>query len=116
MRELSLSERLYNAAVQGQVHEMRSLFKEGADVSIETKHGTTPLLAASIAGQLDAVVVLLDEMDANRDHTDVDGFNALHLAVLSCKTSVARALLNRGANAFCPETVLGMVMHETAGW
>jgi hypothetical protein len=52
----------------------------GAAVDLRFKHGSTPLMRASFAGQ-ESVVRLLLSCDAKQELQDLDGYTALHWAV-----------------------------------
>ena len=99
------------AAQSGDVVLMKLLLEHGADATIPTDHGVTPLMVASGIGwvegvtyewtpqsTLDAVKMLLD-MGANPNAQDVlDGRTALMGAAHKGRNDVVQLLVDRGAN------------------
>ena len=99
------------AAQSGDVVLMKLLLEHGADATIPTDHGVTPLMVASGIGwvegvtyewtpqsTLDAVKMLLD-MGADPNAQDVlDGRTALMGAAHKGRNDVVQLLVDRGAN------------------
>ena len=99
------------AAQSGDVVLMKLLLEHGADATIPTDHGVTPLMVASGIGwvegvtyewtpqsTLDAVKMLLD-MGANPNAQDVlDGRTALMGAAHKGRNDVVQLLVDHGAN------------------
>jgi ankyrin repeat protein len=75
---------------------MRLLLQAGADVDASNADGLTPLMAASQAGHLGAVSVLV-EAGADLDQRDRLGRTALDLALVEGREDVGRLLRARGA-------------------
>ena len=80
----------------GNVAEVRDQIKRGADVNGRSD-GTTPLVRATIGGQVDMVLALL-ELGADVNHTTVSGHTALSMALTMERDEIVRVLLQAGAN------------------
>jgi len=92
------SERLWNAAVIGDVDAAQLAIDEGAD--LESRHGpfkNTPIIAASREGH-DQVVELLVNKTADVNATADDGESSLFLAAQFGHTDVVSALIAGGAD------------------
>ena len=74
---------LFSAAVYGEIHILRCLIENGADVNarVSVDDNSTPLMIAAANSQRDVVTFLI-EHGANVDLRDEDGFTALHCACL----------------------------------
>jgi uncharacterized protein len=89
------------AAAEGHTDCVSLLLQKGADVAQEGLNEMTALHAASSAGQLAVVELLLEAHHAHKTLWlgDADGNTPLHLAVANGHTAVASALIQRGADA-----------------
>jgi ankyrin repeat protein len=102
------------AAQQGNVASGRALLQAGADVN-EGRSGDrmTPLMVSSAAGRTEFVALLM-ESGANPDLVDDSGYTALHYAALDKSGSLAKALLDGGANPN-PRTTKDTRRNTTSG-
>ncbi len=102
---------LMRAAKDADVELMRILLEHGADLTLATASGRTPLMfaAARLSGfrgsanrgsESDALkaVALCIERGANVTAVDASGQTALHLAALQAEDSVVKLLVEKGAN------------------
>ena len=97
------------AAKSADVEVMRLLLKHGADPTINTEDNITPLMAAagiswasnqdraSEAQVLEAVTLLVEELDADVNVASDVGETAMHAAAYRGANSVVRYLFDRGA-------------------
>ncbi len=76
---ISLNDQLLRAAFWEHSNVVQQLLDDGAAIEAQDKWGTTPLMNAVSAGNLEVVQLLLDK-GANRDVTDVFGRMAVDLA------------------------------------
>ena len=101
-----MSRQLGAAAEKGDVVAIARLLDGGADPEWSRGRGRTALVEASIAGQLDAVTLLLDR-GADIDARCVAlGYTALGWAACTGSCSIATLLVERGADleSIAPET------------
>ena len=90
---------LIPAAGQKNIQLVQLLISAGADVNCQGEEGVTPLMKASISGDIKIVKLLL-EHDAKLDATLVDGWeNALHLARYYKHETVCQYLEAQGLRA-----------------
>jgi hypothetical protein len=90
---------MHDAAEKGDVAEIKTLLDQDPSlVNSKDDHAWTPLHVAAKAGQMDAVILLLDR-GADLKAKDVKGWTPLHWAAASAKPQVVRLLLSRGAEA-----------------
>ncbi|KDO17506.1 hypothetical protein SPRG_17086 [Saprolegnia parasitica CBS 223.65] len=87
---------LYNAALVGDVGQVRQLLGQGVNVDWCDSGGWTPLFAAAVNGH-DKVVGLLLDAHANVDHTSHTGVTPLIVAAHQGHAIVVRRLLSAGA-------------------
>jgi uncharacterized protein len=87
---------LKQAIDSGDVSQVREQVRRGADVNARAD-GTTPLVRATIGGQLEMVQALL-KLGADVDRTTVSGHTALSMAVSLERDDVLPVLLKAGAN------------------
>lgn len=90
---------LHNAAEIGGIEMVTWLLDKGVDVNIlSTKLKKTALMVAVERNKLDVVMLLLKRggMDLI-NHTDVEGWNALHYATLTASPELVKVLLICGA-------------------
>jgi spore coat protein CotH len=88
---------IWSAAKDGDVGELKSHIRAGADVnSVSDDDGSHPLALAAMAGRKEAVSYLL-EQGAKVNDTDEDGDSALHKAAFFGHVEIAKLLLEAGA-------------------
>ena len=73
------------------------LLKQGADPSIVTDNGSTPLHFAAWFGNQTIAVLLAAHAQTNIDATDQRGFTALHVACMKSHMGICESLLRNGA-------------------
>ena len=88
---------LHHAAAFNNVERTRWLLEADVDVDPRTKNNETPLMYAARRGNLKVAIVLLQH-NASTDHTNVEGWTALHFAALYGGTSITKLLLTSGSN------------------
>jgi ankyrin repeat protein/mono/diheme cytochrome c family protein len=90
---------LFLAASMGANHQtVKLLIEHGADPSLATANGQTPLMAAAARGNVELIGLLLDrKVDVNAQNGA--GETALMFAASSGNTRAVKLLLDRGADA-----------------
>jgi ankyrin repeat protein/mono/diheme cytochrome c family protein len=90
---------LFLAASMGANHQtVKLLIEHGADPSLATANGQTPLMAAAARGNVELIGLLLDrKVDVNAQNGA--GETALMFAASSGNTAAVKLLLDRGADA-----------------
>jgi cytohesin len=89
--------KLHDAALQGDVDEIRALLKGGADVNRRSlNEGLTPLHAAVCGGHM-AAVDLLIESGADLEAKSNEGMTPLYTAAVKCRKLILQLLLENGA-------------------
>jgi hypothetical protein len=91
------NEELLQAAVSGNIDEVRRMIEAGADVNARAEQGVTALMLAAYGGYT-RVARLLIEAGADLDLLANNGCTALMWAALSGRSEVARVLIDAGAN------------------
>jgi ankyrin repeat protein len=90
---------LSHAAGNGYEDMVAFLLSKGADATIASNHGLTPLMQASIEGHVGVARLLLEHMRGQGvDTTDNEGMAALHHAASEGHTEVVSFLLAKGAD------------------
>jgi uncharacterized protein len=91
---------LWLACYEGRLTLVRLLLESGADPTIATKGGETPLMVASSRGHLDVLRFLLGDSSAKNtvNYRYQGGETALLYACVKGHGGVARALLESGAD------------------
>ena len=87
-----------DAAQRGEVEEIRTLLRQGADPSAAQPDGMTALHWSALNNQLDIVETLVFAGAALQPTTRVGGYTPLHLASRAGNAGVVAALLDAGAN------------------
>ncbi len=87
-----------DAAQSGDVEEVRTLLRQGADVNAPQADGLTALHWAALNDDLATLEVLLYAGAAIRPLTRVGGYSPLHLAARSGHPAIVAALLEAGAD------------------
>jgi ankyrin repeat protein len=85
------------AAASGDVRVLRRMRRDGHDIDTKDGYGLTAIMRAAHAGRRDAVEWLIAE-GANLDHTSKFHLSALMLAVVGNHDTVARMLVQAGAD------------------
>ncbi len=85
------------AVAEGDIHKLRTLIGQGADVNATNKEGETALMVASLEGRLE-VAKLLVEKGANVNAKDSVGANALHYAAMGGSLDVIKYLVKMGVD------------------
>jgi ankyrin repeat protein len=87
-----------DAAQRGEVEEIRTLLRQGADPSAAQPDGMTALHWSALNDQLDIVETLIFAGATLQPATRVGGYTPLHLASRAGNAGVVTALLDAGAN------------------
>jgi ankyrin repeat protein len=87
---------LHDAAVEGNLSDIRALIADGAEIDARGENGETPLILAILEDHA-GVVDLLIEQGANVMARNERGLTPLHAAAYSGDAEVARVLLDHGA-------------------
>ncbi|XP_068228966.1 serine/threonine-protein kinase TNNI3K-like isoform X1 [Palaemon carinicauda] len=90
--------------------QVRLLLRKGADPSIISKQGFSPLHLASYKGDVDLVRLFLDKCN-HLDHTGAGSLTALHISCLAGHLEVTQALAQRGANIEARDAVSFSPLH-----
>jgi hypothetical protein len=86
------------ASIRGHLERVRALLEAGADVAQATTDGCTALMAASRAGHVECVRMLVLEAGTDVAQAAADGWTALMYASLMGHVGCVHALLAAGAN------------------
>ena len=93
-----------DAAERGEVEEIRTLLRQGADPSAAQPDGMTALHWSALNDQLEIVETLIFAGATLQPATRVGGYTPLHLASRAGNAGVVAALLEAGAN---PDVLTG---------
>ncbi len=88
---------LHLAALQGHTKIAALLIQKGANPNTKMNFDLTPLLIATKFQKV-GVLQLLIKSKANLDHSDQEGFTALHFAVQNRDEALTHLLIENGAN------------------
>ncbi len=88
---------LFNSAAQGKVNVVKALVNYFDDVDVRDANNNTPLLYASMAGNIDSVTSLL-YMGANPNVTNNQGITPLYAATQLSRSDLIKILLDHGAS------------------
>ena len=88
---------LLKAVKDGNIALVKKLLDEGADPNLQTIHGYTALMWASMYEGADIAKLLLNS-GADPNIQNSDGYTALILVSLKGHTDIRKLLLNHGAN------------------
>ncbi len=72
---------VWDACISGNLEELESLVREGADINVQNDKGMTPLMYVANGGYGEMVKLLLD-FGADKEVENFDGHKALDLAIL----------------------------------
>ncbi|SHF49481.1 Ankyrin repeat [Fodinibius roseus] len=97
---------LRNAALQGQLSDVRQMVEQGVDVNASGEGGRTPLMLASFNGHTDIVQLLLEE-GARIDDRNADGRTPLIFAASGPFPNTVALLLEQGADPDATDGVDG---------
>ncbi|MBL6445148.1 ankyrin repeat domain-containing protein [Fulvivirga sp. 29W222] len=93
-----INEQLFDAALQGQVEDVKELIASGANINILNEAvGEFPIHVAAEKGNVDILDVLIKN-GADLDVLTKPGYSAAHLAVFSNNYEALKLLLDNGAN------------------
>lgn len=87
---------LMQASIEGNLEEVKSLIRNGADINAKDKYGDTALMGASREGNLE-VVKFLVQKGANINVKNEDGNTALMEALGEGNLEVVQYLKSKGA-------------------
>ncbi|BDI30785.1 hypothetical protein CCAX7_28360 [Capsulimonas corticalis] len=106
---------LHDALTSGDLEWVTALLHDGADIEEHNSFGWTPLMAASLKGQVDIARLLLDH-GAELNATDREGKSAIHYAGMRGGAEAVRLLVRLGANINAVESFGGYTpLHLAAG-
>lgn len=88
---------LLRACKSGNLSLVERLCRNGIDLSVQARTGTTPLIAAVQANSLEVVRYLLSQ-GANANTADRSGSSPLHWGVLCDRAEIVRSLLDHDAD------------------
>lgn len=91
------SKKIFDAAGEGKIKVVAELLKSGTPIDAQDEDGWTPLMHATLNGELDTMKFLL-EAGAKVDAVDSYGCTALFLAAKRDTVDAAELLLKAGAN------------------
>ncbi len=103
MTQRDIDERLWLAALSGNMHVLRDMISQGGNPRTATPHRETALHAAAARGHLQAVIYLIKN-GANIHARTSNGWTPLHHAARFGHAHVANYLLRAGANPNHPTT------------
>lgn len=83
-----------------------ALLRDGADIEEHNSHGWTPLMAASLHGQVDLARLLLDH-GADLHAVNAEGKSAIHYAAMRGGAGAVRLLARLGADVNAADTFGG---------
>jgi ankyrin repeat protein len=109
---------LYLASQQGHAPVIQALVAAGADIQAGTPNGTTPLMVAAAAGEVDAVAVLIDNGADVNGKDGVRWQTPLMYAAASNRAAVIELLASKGADLTATSKVsdLSNLSREGAGF
>lgn len=92
-----MSDRIFTAALRGQLKSLEKLLEEGVDPNTVNEVGYTPTMAAAHDGRVDCLKLLIST-GANVNLADDSGRTALINAVQHSTVETVRLLLDQGSN------------------
>lgn len=92
-------ESLINAAIIGDLAEIKILLNKGGNINAKDEHGHTLLMYATENGDTDIAKYLISNGVNVNTQDDVTGFSPLILAGRDGRTEIARLLIESGADA-----------------
>jgi len=104
---------LHQAAIDGDIEQVKLLISKGADVNERKRNGWTPLHTASYYGRKGVADALIAE-GANINATDVSGKTPLHLAEHCGSTYVPESLVAKGAKVNARDNSGNTPLHYAA--
>lgn len=102
-KDQSLNNLLLSAASKASKYEVARLVNEGADPQSVDEFGATPLLVASLNGNLDVVKFLIRELKVNKNASTFENANAIFLASYGGHLEVIKYLLRININSNVPD-------------
>jgi len=97
---------LHDALAAGDRGRVLVLLRDGADIEEHNGHGWTPLMAASLHGQVDLARILLDH-GADLYAVNREGKSAIHYAAMRGGADAVRLLVRLGADVNAQDTFGG---------
>ena len=97
---------LHDALASGDQAAVLALLHDGADIEEHNRHGWTPLMAASMGGQVDLARLLLDH-GADLHAVNAEGKSAIHYAAWRGGAEAVRLLVRLGADVNARDTFGG---------
>lgn len=94
---------LHDALSSGDQERVVALLNDGADIEEHNRHGWTPLMAASLHGQVDLARILL-EHGADLSATNAEHKSAIHYAAMRGGAEAVRLLVQFGADVNAVDT------------
>ncbi|KAL4779901.1 ankyrin repeat-containing domain protein [Aspergillus varians] len=97
-RKYLLTKALTAAAILGRVDDMKVLISQGADIKFDRQDGWLgpPLLAAAMGGHMEAIKLLVNDIEDAKIRSAMSGDTALHCAALNGHEDVVDFLLELG--------------------
>jgi len=108
------SKSVHEAALDGDIEQVKLLISQGADVNAENEAGWTPLHCAARYGHIDVVEWLLAR-GANVRARDASGQTPLHRSTGSGANYVPKMLVAKGADVKAKDKLGNTVIHHAAG-
>ena len=112
-RQRSQRTPLHRAAENGDISDVETVLKRGADVNAPTGYGFTPLHLAALGNRPDAAKALI-EKGANLEAKNAKGNTALHCAAEVGSDSVVMILVSAGADVNARGTFYETPLHWAA--
>lgn len=106
MSQRDLDERLWLAALAGNLAMINELVSQGANPRIATRYGETAIHAAAARGHTQ-IIAFLAQRGVNINARTSNGWTALHHAVRFGHANVANYLVQAGANPRVPTSDVG---------
>lgn len=97
---------LHDALSSGDQARVGALLRDGANIEGHNSHGWTPLMAASLHGQVDLARLLLDH-GADLHAVNSEGKSAIHYAAMRGGAEAMRLLVRLGAEVNAQDTFGG---------
>ncbi|MBI3563398.1 MAG: SEL1-like repeat protein [Gammaproteobacteria bacterium] len=103
---------LAHLLLYGKLQAARMVYQHGALIDRGELQGRTPLHYAASQGRMELLPVILDEMHANPNAVNYDGYNAIDFAHAGAHAEVAQWLKARVTGPFPDATAIQADLHE----